>query len=148
MYSIINKFFFWYNWVWWLPISKEHVYCGFELHEMAPFLPRVLRYQAVRRYRMDPDFLCKLIGAFPNQECVICLNLKKKRYSSWSSCLILLQVVQPRFSFFFLSFFFWGEGVLVIWRQVLYFFQKPNKIFFLILNLNKYKSNQIYSGLV
>lgn len=44
---------------------------------MAPFLPRVLRYQAVRRYRMDPDFLCKLIGAFPNQECVICLNLKK-----------------------------------------------------------------------
>lgn len=107
MYSIINKFFFWCNWVWWLPISKEHVYCGFELHEMAPFLPRVLRYQAVRRYRMDPDFLCKLIGAFPNQECVICLNLKKTRYSSWSSCLILLQVVQPRFSFFF---FFWGEG--------------------------------------
>lgn len=108
MYLIINKFFFWYNWVWWLPISKEHVYCGFELHEMAPFLPRVLRYQAVRRYRMDPDFLCKLIGAFPNQECVICLNLKKKRYSSWSSCLILLQVVQPRFSFFF--FFLRGGG--------------------------------------
>lgn len=130
MYSIINKFFFWYNWVWWLPISKEHIYCGFELHEMAPFLPRVLRYQAVRRYRMDPDFLCKLIGAFPNQECVICLNLKKNRYSSWSSCLILLQVVQPIFSFFFLSFFFEGKGVLVIWRQVLYFFQKPNKIFF------------------
>lgn len=48
----------------------------------------------------------------------------------------------------FLSFFFEGRGVLVIWRQVLYFFQEPNKIFFLILNLNKYKSNQIYSGLV
>lgn len=57
-----------------LPISKEHVDCGFELHEMAPFLPRVLRHQAVRRYRRDPDFLRKLIGAFPNQECVICLN--------------------------------------------------------------------------
>lgn len=132
MYSIIYKFFFWYNWVWWLPISKEHVYCGFELHEMAPFLPRVLRYQAVRRYRMDPDFLCKLIGAFPNQECVICLNLKKKRYSSWSSCLILLQVVQPRFSFFFLSFFFFlrGGGTSDMETGALFFLKTKQDLFF------------------
>lgn len=57
------------------------------------------------------------------------------------------RTAQILFLFSFL-FFFEGRGVLVIWRQVLYFFQKPNKIFFLILNLNKYKSNQIYSGLV
>lgn len=131
MYSIINKFFFWYNWVWWLPISKEHVYCGFELHEMAPFLPRVLRYQAVRRYRMDPDFLCKLIGAFPNQECVICLNFKKKTLFFMEFVLNFTPSRTAQILFLFSFFFFFeGRGVLVIWRQVLYFFQKPNKIFF------------------
>lgn len=109
MYSIINKFFFWYNWVWWLPISKEHVYSGFELHEMAPFLPRVLRYQAVRRYRMDPDFLCKLIGAFPNQECVICLNFKKNTLFFMEFVLNFTPSRTAQILFLF-SFFFFLRG--------------------------------------
>lgn len=132
MYSIINKFFFWYNWVWWLPISKEHVYCGFELHEMAPFLPRVLRYQAVRRYRMDPDFLCKLIGAFPNQECVICLNLKKKTLFFMEFVLNFTpsRTAQILFLFSFLFFFFWGEGGISNMETGALFFSKTKQDLF------------------
>lgn len=131
MYSIINKFFFWYNWVWWLPISKEHVYCGFELHEMAPFLPRVLRYQAVRRYRMDPDFLCKLIGAFPNQECVICLNLKKKTLFFMEFVLNFTPSRTAHILFFFLSFFFfWGEGGISNMETGALFFSKTKQDLF------------------
>lgn len=131
MYSIINKFFFWYNWVWWLPISKEHVYCGFELHEMAPFLPRVLRYQAVRRYRMDPDFLCKLIGAFPNQECVICLNLKKNTLFFMEFVLNFTpsRTAQILFLFSFF-FFFWGEGGISNMETGALFFSKTKQDLF------------------
>lgn len=132
MYSIINKFFFWYNWVWWLPISKEHVYCGFELHEMAPFLPRVLRYQAVRRYRMDPDFLCKLIGAFPNQECVICLNLKKKPLFFMEFVLNFTpsRTAQILFLFSFFFFFLRGGGTSDMETGALFFSKTKQDLFF------------------
>ena len=58
------------------PVSEENIDGGFELHELAPFLARVLRHQTVRGHPLYPDLLCELIGAFSDQECVIRLRNK------------------------------------------------------------------------